>query len=274
MHDAKLPCALAGQGVDLVPAVGIEPTFPNSGDRVWACCVNQFRHAGSSWMRKSMGERVRFERTTRASRIPGFKPGAFDRSASAPWSRSGASSRARTCDARLFRPALYPLSYRGNVWRPRGGSNSRLPARQAGTLAAELRGQKWLPRFDGSHRVASGRSTSSRASRRVPSRASRVAPAIVLTASKATAWASPNFGSPPRSTVVRSPAQLLPALSIVVSVDGFEPPTSCSQSRRATNCATRSSFGGTSRDRTDNLLLARQALSQLSYGPMKGDGGC
>ena len=26
-------------------------------------------------------------------------------------------------------------------------------------------------------------------------------------------------------------------------------------------------FGGASRDRTDDLLLAKQALSQLSYGP-------
>ena len=28
-------------------------------------------------------------------------------------------------------------------------------------------------------------------------------------------------------------------------------------------------FGGASRDRTDDLLLAKQALSQLSYGPIK-----
>lgn len=27
-------------------------------------------------------------------------------------------------------------------------------------------------------------------------------------------------------------------------------------------------FGGASRDRTDDLLLARQVLSQLSYGPL------
>lgn len=29
-------------------------------------------------------------------------------------------------------------------------------------------------------------------------------------------------------------------------------------------------FGGTSRDRTDDILLAKQALSHLSYGPMNG----
>ena len=28
--------------------------------------------------------------------------------------------------------------------------------------------------------------------------------------------------------------------------------------------------GGARRDRTDDLLLAKQALSQLSYGPVKG----
>ncbi len=30
------------------------------------------------------------------------------------------------------------------------------------------------------------------------------------------------------------------------------------------------SDGGASRDRTDDPLLAKQVLSQLSYGPMKG----
>lgn len=29
-------------------------------------------------------------------------------------------------------------------------------------------------------------------------------------------------------------------------------------------------FGGAERDRTDDLLLARQALSQLSYSPILG----
>ena len=36
-------------------------------------------------------------------------------------------------------------------------------------------------------------------------------------------------------------------------------------------CATRpvEGIGGARRDRTDDLLLAKQALSQLSYGPVK-----
>ena len=29
-------------------------------------------------------------------------------------------------------------------------------------------------------------------------------------------------------------------------------------------------LGGARRDRTDDLLLAKQALSQLSYGPIRG----
>ena len=31
--------------------------------------------------------------------------------------------------------------------------------------------------------------------------------------------------------------------------------------------------GGASRDRTDDPLLAKQVLSQLSYGPVNSDGG-
>ena len=34
--------------------------------------------------------------------------------------------------------------------------------------------------------------------------------------------------------------------------------------------AVHSKFGGARRDRTDDLLLAKQALSQLSYGPVEG----
>ena len=34
----------------------------------------------------------------------------------------------------------------------------------------------------------------------------------------------------------------------------------------------RGNFGGAGRDRTDDLLLAKQALSQLSYGPDKSGG--
>ncbi len=32
-------------------------------------------------------------------------------------------------------------------------------------------------------------------------------------------------------------------------------------------------IGGASRDRTDDLLLAKQALSQLSYGPVRQTSG-
>ncbi len=35
----------------------------------------------------------------------------------------------------------------------------------------------------------------------------------------------------------------------------------------------RQNVGGASRDRTDDLLLARQVLSQLSYGPEYGASG-
>ncbi len=39
-----------------------------------------------------------------------------------------------------------------------------------------------------------------------------------------------------------------------------------------TNFETAAPSGGARRDRTDDLLLAKQALSQLSYGPDKGSG--
>lgn len=52
--------------------------------------------------------------------------------------RSGALSRYRPCDLRLFRPALYQLSYQCDVWRHGWESNPRLLARQASTLASEL----------------------------------------------------------------------------------------------------------------------------------------
>ena len=32
-------------------------------------------------------------------------------------------------------------------------------------------------------------------------------------------------------------------------------------------------FGGARRDRTDDLMLAKHALSQLSYGPREGEPG-
>ena len=40
-------------------------------------------------------------------------------------------------------------------------------------------------------------------------------------------------------------------------------------SNRGSNCAAPLRFGGARRNRTDDLLLAKQALSQLSYGPIR-----
>ena len=37
-----------------------------------------------------------------------------------------------------------------------------------------------------------------------------------------------------------------------------------------TEAAMAAKVGGARRDRTDDLLLAKQALSQLSYGPVEG----
>ena len=36
---------------------------------------------------------------------------------------------------------------------------------------------------------------------------------------------------------------------------------------------TKQEFGGARRDRTDDLMLAKHALSQLSYGPVMNDPG-
>ena len=50
----------------------------------------------------------------------------------------------RSPDARAFNAPLYPLSYLGKlIWRLVRESNPRLPARQAGTLAAELTRHRW-----------------------------------------------------------------------------------------------------------------------------------
>ena len=52
---------------------------------------------------------------------------------------SGAERGLRSPDARAFNAPLYLLSYLGKlIWRLVRDSNPRLPARQAGTLAAEL----------------------------------------------------------------------------------------------------------------------------------------
>ena len=59
---------------------------------------------------------------------------------------SGAERGLQSPDARAFNAPLYPLSYLGKMtWRPVRDSNPRLPARQAGTLAAELTRQTIHP---------------------------------------------------------------------------------------------------------------------------------
>ena len=47
---------------------------------------------------------------------------------------------------------------------------------------------------------------------------------------------------------------------------------SCSDEHRGKNGIDGIAAGGARRDRTDDLLLAKQALSQLSYGPDRGCG--
>ena len=53
---------------------------------------------------------------------------------------------------------------------------------------------------------------------------------------------------------------------LVVS-SGLEPPTSRLSGARSNQLSYEPSYGGDERVRTDGLLLARQALSQLSYTP-------
>ena len=59
----------------------------------------------------------------------------------------------------------------------------------------------------------------------------------------------------------------------VVGLGGLEPPTSPLSGVRSNHLSYRpvvclASDGGASRDRTDDPLLAKQVLSQLSYGPV------
>lgn len=61
--------------------------------------------------------------------------------------------------------------------------------------------------------------------------------------------------------------------SELVGLGGLEPPTSPLSGVRSNHLSYRpevsGSFGGASRDRTDDPLLAKQVLSQLSYGPKR-----
>ena len=53
----------------------------------------------------------------------------------------------------------------------------------------------------------------------------------------------------------------------LVGSSGLEPPTSRLSGARSNQLSYEPSYGGDERVRTDGLLLARQALSQLSYTP-------
>ena len=62
----------------------------------------------------------------------------------------------------------------------------------------------------------------------------------------------------------------------MVGLGGLEPPTSPLSGVRSNHLSYRPEFfglrgkrGGASRDRTDDPLLAKQVLSQLSYGPIR-----
>jgi hypothetical protein len=61
---------------------------------------------------------------------------------------------------------------------------------------------------------------------------------------------------------------------VVVGLGGLEPPTSPLSGVRSNHLSYRPNVfcvlpdGGASRDRTDDPLLAKQVLSQLSYGPV------
>ena len=74
---------------------------------------------------------------------------------------------------------------------------------------------------------------------------------------------------PPACKADALPIELHPQEKMVGAA-GFEPATSCSQSRSATRLRyAPNEIGGGERDRTDGLLHAMQALSQLSYTPKR-----
>ena len=56
----------------------------------------------------------------------------------------------------------------------------------------------------------------------------------------------------------------------MVGSSGLEPPTSRLSGVRSNHLSYEPLFGGDERDRTDDPLLARQVLSQLSYTPILG----
>ena len=54
----------------------------------------------------------------------------------------------------------------------------------------------------------------------------------------------------------------------MVGSSGLEPPTSRLSGVRSNHLSYEPNFGGDERDRTDDPLLAKQVLSQLSYTPV------
>ena len=73
-----------------------------------------------------------------------------------------------------------------------------------------------------------------------------------------------------RRALAVSPAVLAAFLGRLVGSSGFEPPTSRLSGVRSNQLSYEPILGGDERVRTDDLLLARQALSQLSYTPVFG----
>ena len=59
-------------------------------------------------------------------------------------------------------------------------------------------------------------------------------------------------------------------LLFLVGSSGLEPPTSRLSGVRSNHLSYEPLFGGDERDRTDDPLLAKQVLSQLSYTPIFG----
>lgn len=129
-----------------------------------------------------------------------------------------------TFDARTFNPALYRLSYRGGMrWRSAGESNPWLPPGQGGTLTTELAEQT--------------------------GKGGRIRTGEILAQNQA-AWTARTTPQQiasgdgfRRRPIVAAGFRgrticLARSRSGMVRVAGLEPATSCSQSTRATNCAT------------------------------------
>jgi hypothetical protein len=68
--------------------------------------------------------------------------------------------------------------------------------------------------------------------------------------------------------VMNSPADLAFTMSIVFPMRPKARSKLCTYSVEFVVLPASTNFGGADRDRTDDLMLAKHALSQLSYGPM------